>query len=110
MGLFGELIGNSDMHFGNVSLELSDSVPFELVPAYDMLPMLYAPGPGGALVERDFLPPVPLPRYRQAWARAAGAALDFWSAVQADAAISDGFRRLAESNGRSVQHLVQRFG
>jgi hypothetical protein len=110
LGLFGELIGNTDMHFGNLAFELADSAPFQLVPVFDMLPMLYAPGPGGAVVERGFAPPMPLPRFEQAWASAAGAAIAFWAAVEGDAAISDGFRRLAASNGDSVRRLVDRFG
>jgi hypothetical protein len=110
LGLFGELIGNIDMHFGNVAFELADSAPFKLVPAFDMVSMLYAPGPGGALVEREFTPPVPLPRYRRAWARATSAACGFWTAVQRDASISDGFRKLAQGNGQRVQALVERFG
>jgi serine/threonine protein kinase HipA of HipAB toxin-antitoxin module len=109
LGLFGEMIANTDMHFGNVAFELVDAAPFALVPAYDMLPMLYAPGPGGALVEREFTPPVPLPRYQREWAGAARAASRFWRAVQDDAAISEGFRRVAQANGAALHRLQARF-
>ncbi len=37
------LIGNTDRHFGNVTLFDRYEGPFELAPAYDMLPMLFAP-------------------------------------------------------------------
>jgi serine/threonine protein kinase HipA of HipAB toxin-antitoxin module len=40
---FGELIGNTDMHFGNLTFWLGDTLPFQVAPAYDMLPMLWAP-------------------------------------------------------------------
>ncbi len=110
LGLFGELIGNTDMHFGNLAFELTDAAPFNLVPAYDMLPMLYAPGPGGALVRREFTPPVPLPRYQAEWSKAAKAASEFWSAVEASTDISEGFRRVAQANGNSVRRLLERFG
>lgn len=110
LGLFGELIGNTDMHFGNLAFELRDATPFGLVPAYDMLPMLYAPTSGGALVERTLNPTVPLPRLQSAWARAAHAARDFWQTVEADGGISDGFRRLASANGQSVARWLARFG
>jgi serine/threonine protein kinase HipA of HipAB toxin-antitoxin module len=37
---FGELIANTDMHFGNLAFFLNDTLPFRVTPAYDMLPML----------------------------------------------------------------------
>lgn len=39
---FGRKIGNTDMHLGNLSLEITDT-GFKLLPVYDMLPMKYAP-------------------------------------------------------------------
>src|SRR3546814_15107976 len=35
---FGRLIGNSDMHPGNLGFHLVDAGPLGLAPAYDMLP------------------------------------------------------------------------
>jgi hypothetical protein len=110
LGLFGELIGNTDMHFGNLAFALADAAPLGLVPAYDMLPMLYAPGPNGAIVGQNFQPPVPLPRYHAAWLRAAQAAQQFWAAVESGGEISTGFRVLAAANGESVRRLLARFG
>lgn len=46
------LIANTDRHYGNISL-LLDGDDWALAPAYDMLPMLYAPV-GGELVARSF--------------------------------------------------------
>ncbi len=37
---FGRLIGNTDMHFGNLSFFVDGQLPFQLTPNYDMLPML----------------------------------------------------------------------
>lgn len=37
------LIANTDRHFGNVTLFDRYEGPFELAPAYDLLPMLFAP-------------------------------------------------------------------
>jgi len=42
---FGRLIANADMHTGNLSFR--PHAPLTLAPAYDLLPMLYAPLPGG---------------------------------------------------------------
>lgn len=55
---FGTLIGNTDMHAGNLSFVSRHGRPYQLAPAYDVLPMGFAPGSGGALV--DTLPPVSL--------------------------------------------------
>ena len=46
---FGTLIGNSDMHPGNLSFLTDGDQPYELVPAYDMLPMAFAPRASGEL-------------------------------------------------------------
>lgn len=46
---FGGLIGNTDMHTGNLSFISDHGRPYSLAPAYDMLPMGFAPQSGGAL-------------------------------------------------------------
>lgn len=46
---FGKLIGNTDMHSGNLSFMSEHGRPYELAPAYDMLPMAFAPTSGGQL-------------------------------------------------------------
>lgn len=56
---FGTLIGNTDMHAGNLSFVSSHGRPYQLAPAYDVLPMGFAPRSGGAIV--DTLPPALLP-------------------------------------------------
>ena len=47
---FGTLIGNTDMHAGNLSFTSRHGRPYQLAPAYDVLPMGFAPGSGGAIV------------------------------------------------------------
>lgn len=67
---FGTLIGNTDMHAGNLSFVSDGGRPYALAPAYDMLPMGFAPGSGGDL--RDALgalrlsAAVPAPVWRHA--------------------------------------------
>ncbi|MDP3639076.1 MAG: type II toxin-antitoxin system HipA family toxin YjjJ [Azonexus sp.] len=46
---FGTLIGNTDMHPGNLSFITDSGRPYELAPAYDMLPMAFAPRASGEL-------------------------------------------------------------
>ncbi len=51
---FGTLIGNTEMHAGNLSFVSDRGRPYELGPAYDMLPMALSPTAGGLV--RDTLP------------------------------------------------------
>ncbi len=46
---FGTLIGNTDMHGGNLSFLSEQGPPCEIAPAYDMSPMGFAPRSGGGL-------------------------------------------------------------
>jgi hypothetical protein len=55
---FGTLIGNTDMHAGNLSFLSSHGRPYSLAPAYDVLPMGFAPRSSGAIV--NTLPPASL--------------------------------------------------
>lgn len=95
---FGELIANTDRHYGNISLLLDDD-DWALAPAYDMLPMLYAPV-GGELVPRNFAqrPLQPTAATLPEWPQALALARSFWAAASADARISAGFRQIAADN------------
>ncbi|WP_048440225.1 type II toxin-antitoxin system HipA family toxin YjjJ [Caenimonas sp. SL110] len=89
---FGRLIGNTDRHYGNISL-LIRSGSWSLAPAYDMLPMIYAPI-NGELIERDFDPAALRPTVdtlRQ-WTQAVDLALRYWKALAKDKRLSPGFR------------------
>lgn len=48
---FGTLIGNSDMHNGNLSFISEHGRPYSIAPAYDMTPMGFAPRSGGGLTD-----------------------------------------------------------
>jgi hypothetical protein len=78
---FGALIGNTDMHHGNLSFTGEHGRPYALAPAYDMLPMGFSPRSGGGFP--NGLPPVSLhASVRNAtWARALGLAVDFLGRV-----------------------------
>ena len=95
---YGVLIANTDRHYGNISLLLQDD-DWVLAPAYDMLPMLYAPV-GGELVARNFAerPLQPTAATLPEWPRALALARSFWAAAAADARISSGFRQIAANN------------
>ena len=98
---FGRLIGNTDMHLGNLAFRPLQGL-LALAPAYDMLPMLHAPLPGGEVPLRAFEVPLPLPLQRAAWHAAWGAAQDFWREAAEDARISAGFRALCAGHLRQL--------
>ena len=95
---FGVLIANTDRHYGNISL-LLDGDDWALAPAYDMLPMLYAPV-GGELVTRQFASQnlQPTAATLAEWPRATELATAFWSAAATDSRISKAFRQLCAEN------------
>jgi hypothetical protein len=107
---FGELIGNTDLHAGNLAFRMTDALPFELTPAYDMLPMLWAPGPQGELMERTFAPQPPVPAAAEAWREMLSLAREFWNRVIADQRVSREFAATARMAGEVLTRLHERFG
>lgn len=67
---FGTLIGNTDMHNGNLSFVAEHGRPYNLAPAYDMTPMGFSPSSGGrlrdTLTEAALSADVPNATWRQA--------------------------------------------
>lgn len=95
---FGALIANTDRHHGNVSLLLHQH-RWQLAPAYDMLPMFYAPV-AGEVVQRDWSSQLPRPNAHTlgVWQQARGMALLFWESAEGDARISGEFRAIVRAN------------
>ena len=92
---FGRLIGNSDMHFGNLSLWVQPgdvaAGRFTLAPVYDMLPMRWRPDvQTGAL---DLLPFSPEPMDLQSPSQPVAQA--FWARAADHPDLSVAFRQLA---------------
>lgn len=105
---FGELIGNSDMHAGNLAFWLADTLPFRLAPSYDMLPMLFAPGASGEVIDRPFRPLPPAPENLPVWREAAAWAEEFWSSVAEDPAVSEDFAERCREALREVAGMRER--
>ncbi len=99
---FGALIANTDRHHGNLSLLLQDH-RWRLAPAYDMLPMLYAPV-AGEVVYRDFMahPPRPTVQTLAVWPRALQLAQRFWRNAGDDERIGPDFRAIARANAQGL--------
>lgn len=101
---FGTWIGNSDMHLGNISLAPTHD-SFELLPIYDMLPMVLAPV-RGELPKPRLSPPVVTSVNRDVWSAAGHAALAFWDRVQADPDMTRAFRRVAKHRLTRINELL----
>ena len=106
---FGQLIGNTDMHFGNLSFFVDDVTrPLLLpTPVYDMLPMKWRPGiHDGALDLTPLQPPVPLDGFDAQALQARQWAIDFWQRAAGLPELSPPFRALA---GINVGRLISNF-
>ncbi len=105
---FGQLIGNTDMHFGNLSFFVSSGGPLALTPVYDMLPMLYAPIGGDELPERRFEPPSPVAENLDIWPAIAARAAAYGNEMSAHELTSTEFARTARSNAAIVERAGKR--
>lgn len=95
---FGNLIHNTDMHFGNCALLHAgpQTTQFTLAPIYDMLPMRFAPTAQG--LRDDIVPAVvPTADLLAVWPQAVVLAGEFWSRVKSDRAVSRGFMQIAKA-------------
>ena len=106
---FGDLIGNTDMHYGNISLFLDRHRPLSLAPSYDMLPMLYRPDAEGGLPDRPFMPLPPPPEALPFWAPTSAMAETFWTRVAGDPLISASFRGIAGRNAEQITRYRRQF-
>ncbi len=103
---FGRLIANTDMHLGNLAF-FSEGGRFRLAPAFDMLPMAYAPLAGGEVPPAaPWQPPLPPPAQRDRWREACAAALAFWDDASGDARISESMRSAAGRNATMLRHAA----
>lgn len=103
---FGRLIANTDMHEGNLAFQPG----LRTAPAYDMLPMLYAPTRSGELPTVPFVPPLPLPGENTPWHQAAAAAGVFWKLCANDSRISPAFRAICLANATAIARAAPSSG
>jgi hypothetical protein len=95
---FGRLIGNTDMHPGNLSFHFQLERPLPLAPVYDMLPMLYAPTAGDVVSAREFEMPLPSSESLDIWESMASLAESYWREVADHPQLSSGFAAIANEN------------
>lgn len=105
LSVFGDLIGNTDQHFGNISLVMVDGRRhYSLAPAYDMLPMLYRPREA-EVTHPVFAPPPAAPQAPAEWDSALTAAEIFWNRAAGDNRISQSFRDICTENLELIHGL-----
>ena len=104
---FGQLIGNTDRHLGNVSCFVEAPGQFRLAPIYDMLPMIFAPD-GAHLVNREFKPAPPTATNLDVWADAARHALTYWDALVSSSDLSEDFRQRCVTCREQLAALIAR--
>lgn len=92
LDLFGALIGNTDRHHGNLAMSWEFDRPYRLLPAYDMLPMLYRPNGHGEVVPRRWIPDLGAQLALRHLPHCARMARQFWNEVLNDADISSAFK------------------
>jgi hypothetical protein len=104
---FGHLTGNTDRHFGNLSFFVEGPKQFRLAPAYDMLPMMFAPV-GTSLIDRAFEPQPPTADTLDVWPDAARHAVEYWTRLAREPALSDDFRERCARCRDAVAALMER--
>jgi hypothetical protein len=104
---FGQLTGNTDRHFGNVTFFVSEDRELRVAPAYDTLPMVLAPA-AGTLVERPFRAEPPAPGALEEWKAAAPWAVRYWHDLAAQPRLDASVRQQAQMAGRAVEGLARK--
>lgn len=105
LDLFGALIGNVDKHHGNLAVSWEMTAHHRLLPAYDVLPMLYRPNTHGEVSDR-FWSALSLRGMALAHLpRCYPMARTFWQRVIADLRISADFRQIAARHMDAIAAL-----
>lgn len=89
---FGTLIGNSDMHSGNLAFVSEHGRPYSIAPAYDMTPMAFAPRSGGGLPDTLSDATIHASVNNETWLQAEELAQKFLSRVMSATGFSPRFR------------------
>jgi hypothetical protein len=106
LDVFGQLIGNSDRHLGNVSFFELDDGTIRLAPVYDMLPMSLAPS-GDIITHRE---PGPAPANASTldvWPDAARWAVRYWREVEDNRELESAVREYARSSLARIGELMR---
>lgn len=96
---FGAFIANTDRHQYNI-LFFTDGQDLRLAPAFDQVPMLYAPTGDGQVPAREFVLPHATAHTLDVWENARDAARQFWTQGSEDMRLSAHARLFCANNLR----------
>jgi hypothetical protein len=98
---FGVLIGNGDMHPGNLSFFVDDVTQpqpgYTLAPVYDMLPMSLAPRPSGQIPDALPVPKVGVNPPLEVWREMLPLAIRYWQQVAAHPSVAEDVQQIARN-------------
>ncbi|MEA3362782.1 MAG: HipA domain-containing protein [Thermodesulfobacteriota bacterium] len=97
LSLFSDLIGNTNQHFGNISLIPHHHDSYILAPLYGTRPTLYEPI-SGEIPLRLFTPPPIRNEVAAQLPKALNASIFFWKSAAIDERISTEFRQICYEN------------
>ena len=104
--LFGQYIGNTDMHFGNLSFFVDDVTQpiFLPTPVYDMLPMIWRPGiHGGELDAVPVKPQIQPAGFDAQAALARNWAIEYWGRAASLPTLSGVLRSASAINAANLR-------
>lgn len=107
---FGTLIGNTDMHPGNLSFVTDSGRPYQLAPAYDMLPMAFAPRSSGELPTTLSAAGFDSQISTVQWRKALALALAYLGRLNDEAGFNAGFGECLVALERHLQAAAERIG
>lgn len=104
---FGSLIGNSDMHNGNLSFTGEQGESYEVAPAYDMSPMSFAPTSAGRLPD-SISPSTPHPSVsNEGWRTAQQIATKYLSTLKRADQLGTDFRACLDALGAHLSRASE---
>ncbi len=109
LDLFGQLVGNTDRHFGNLGFLPAPDGTLRVAPSYDMLPMILAPS-GDVVTPRSFEPAAPVGGSVDVWRDAARWAEGFWREVTACDELEGDVRAFAGRAADAIAAMGRRLG
>ncbi len=105
--LFGQCIGNTDMHFGNLSFFVDDVTQpaFVPTPVYDMLPMMWRPGVhDGSLDATPVRAQTQPAGFEPQTVQARTWAIDYWERAAQLSTISDALRHASTACAKRLKN------
>jgi biotin operon repressor len=107
---FGRMIGNADMHLGNLSFFHEQTTNLRLAPVYDMLPMLFAPRTSGHIPNE--VPEIRLvtPPAIEYWQEMFPIALRYWHELITLSQPDETFKLMAEKFIERLNELKAKLG